>query len=249
MLQVKWLSAYISLCFIVAFYPAFSRGIQALPEGFDRQSEAEIAIAKKRIEALGFDLNDEPIRDQTAVLRVFNQYGHLDPKHEVPQDLLEQAILFFAANKEKFANQRFITIVDFGPRSDTWRMFVVDLASGLVEKYHTTHGIGSDQNRDGWAESFGNVINSGKSSLGFAYVAEIYSGKYGRSIRLDGLSRSNSNLRPRAVVVHGWDGVKEKHVIQGLSWGCITLDWTIKDSVIDKIAEGSLMLMGKSSVN
>jgi hypothetical protein len=53
-------------------------------------------------------------------------------------------------------------------------------------------------------------------------------------------------MRERAVVFHGWDKVHEANVKQGLSWGCITLDWQFKDLVLEKIKEGSLMYVGVS---
>lgn len=216
-------------------------------EGFDRQSDEEIERARKNIEDLGFDFNDQPVTNKAMALKILDQYKHLDPKREIPTDLLEKTVLYFEANKSRFTNQNYFTIVDFRPRSNTWRFYLVDLRSGAVERYHTTHGIGSDKDKNGYAEVFGNVPNSGKSSLGFIRVGEVYSGKFGRSVRLDGLSETNSNVRKRAIVVHGWDKVKEDHVIQGLSWGCVTLDWKVKDAVIDKIAEGSLLYIGQAA--
>src|SRR5690606_5467249 len=117
---------------------------------------------------------------------------------------------------------------------------------GKVERFRTTHGKGSDANNDGYAEVFGNEIGSGMSSLGYVRTAEVYSGNFGRSVRLDGLSATNSNIRARAVVFHGWDGVKEGDFIQGLSRGCITMDWNFKDAVLEKIKEGSFMYVGLS---
>ncbi|MBX2987790.1 MAG: hypothetical protein KF802_07810 [Bdellovibrionaceae bacterium] len=44
---------------------------------------------------------------------------------------------------------------------------MTDMNKGNVEKYRITHGRGSDQNRDAYAERFLDVVNSGASSLGF----------------------------------------------------------------------------------
>lgn len=43
------------------------------------------------------------------------------------------------------------------------------------------------------------------SSLGRALVAERYEGRYGVAYRLDGIDATNSNLRPRCIVLHGWE--------------------------------------------
>lgn len=58
--------------------------------------------------------------------------------------------------------------------------------------------------RSAYAE-FSNNEGSHLSSLGRALVAERYEGRYGVAYRLDGLDESNSNLRPRCVVLHGWE--------------------------------------------
>lgn len=215
-------------------------------EGFDREDPAAIQRAR---EIINRDFAGAVTLHQLSLssrMRTLADYNHLDPNREVPQDLLRDAVAYFDANKQRFPNQSYITIVDFKKRSDKSRFYLVNMSTGAVEKYHTTHGIHSDKNEDGIAESFGNVPNSGKSSLGFVRTAEVYEGKFKRSVRLDGLSTTNSNIRDRAIVFHGWDKVREANVIQGLSWGCITLDWTVKDGVLDKIKEGSLMYVGVS---
>lgn len=50
-----------------------------------------------------------------------------------------------------------------------------------------------------------NEDGSHLSSLGRALVAERYMGSYGVAYRLDGLDATNSNLRSRCVVLHGWE--------------------------------------------
>lgn len=244
------LKALVACSLLFASLTVSSNSLQPMtmdsPEGYDLQSPEEIEAARKQIER-DFAGQISP-QSLSAAQReqILSQYAHLDPKREVPTDLLEQTVVYFDANKSRFPNQAYITIVDFSKRSNQQRFFLIDMVSGEVIKHWTTHGLNSDKNKDGFADSFGNVNGSGKSSLGFVRTAEVYSGKFKRSIRLDGLESSNSNIRQRAIVFHGWDGVKEEAKIQGLSWGCITLDWNVKDGVLDKIKEGSLMYVGVS---
>ena len=221
----------------VAFAQFANPDVQS-PEEIQRANEA---VARDFAKAITPEMLS--IRAQNKILDV---YAHLDPKREVPTDLLKDAVVYFEANKSAFPNREYITIVDFKPRSDRYRFYLIDMKTGSVEKYHTTHGVGSDEGD--FAKYFGNVVNSGKSSLGFVRTAEVYSGKFKRSLRLDGLSKTNSKIRERAIVYHGWDHVKEANVIQGLSWGCITIDWTLKDAILDKIKEGSLMYIGVSKL-
>lgn len=218
-------------------------------ENPDTPSAEEIAEAQARIlrDFGGYTDPATVTRDGSGELPP--KYAHLDPQNVVPRDLLVAAVNYLDANPRGFPNKTHLTVVDFKQHSARSRFYLVNLESGAVERYHTTHGLYSDVDDDGLAESFGNVVGSGKSSLGFVRVSEVYSGTYRRSIRLDGLSTTNSNIRERAIVFHGWDKVKEADVKQGLSWGCITLDWIVKDGVLDKIKEGSLMYLGVSKLS
>lgn len=226
---------------LLLLLPAF-----AFADGPDKQTPAEIAAAHAAIERDFPQVVQPRAISKAKKKRILAKYAYLDPRKEVPTDLLETAVLFFDQNLTGFPNQNYISIVDYGKRSDKQRFFVIDMTTGEVTKHWTIHGWGSDLNKDGTAESFGNVINSGKSSIGFVRTAEVYSGTYKRAIRLDGLSDTNSNVRDRAIVVHGFDEAHEKPVIQGLGWGCPALDWAIKDGVIDKIKEGSMMYFAVS---
>jgi hypothetical protein len=68
-----------------------------------------------------------------------------------------------------------------------------------------SHGSGSQRShrRSAYAR-LSNEDGSHLSSVGRALVAERYEGSYGIAYRLDGLESTNSNLRSRCVVLHGW---------------------------------------------
>ncbi len=218
-------------------------------EGLDRQSPEEIKAAKLRIESEFRSAVDPRDLSELERNQILSGYQHLDPKREVPSDLLKEAVLYFDKNKNRFPNKSNLAVIDFKPRSDKYRFFVVNLITGKVEKFRTTHGEGSDVDDDGVAERFLNVVNSQASSLGFIRTAEVYSGAFKRSLRLDGLSSTNSKVRERAIVIHGWDYVVEAPVKQSRSWGCAALDWRVKDWVIDQIKEGALLYIGVSQVS
>lgn len=69
-----------------------------------------------------------------------------------------------------------------------------------------SHGSGSQRPhiRSAYAR-LSNEDGSHLSSVGRALVAERYDGRYGIAYRLDGLDDTNSNLRSRFVVLHGWE--------------------------------------------
>jgi len=120
------------------------------------------------------------------------------------------------------------------------------MKSGAVQAVHVAHGSGSDPRNTGRATVFSNEDGSNCSSLGYYLTAETYDGKHGYSCRMDGLSTTNSNVRERAVVIHGADYVHDSDVKQGRSWGCFALAMTMRTSVIDRLKGGSLIYAGRS---
>ncbi|MCQ2280690.1 MAG: murein L,D-transpeptidase catalytic domain family protein [Bacteroidales bacterium] len=68
------------------------------------------------------------------------------------------------------------------------------------------HGEGHGEPRKA-APKFSNEENSWLSSLGKCRIAERYNGQFGIAYRLDGLEKSNSNVRKRCVVLHAYSSV------------------------------------------
>ncbi|HET7232111.1 MAG TPA: murein L,D-transpeptidase catalytic domain family protein [Longimicrobium sp.] len=175
-------------------------------------------------------------------------FGHLDPGKVVPAGLLQKAIEFFTAHANEFDNQSHISVLDYSMNSSKRRLHVIDMASGQVQSLFVANGIGSEPVHNGKATRFGNEPGSNMSSLGFVRTAETYQGKHGLSLRLDGLSgASNSNMRKRAVVVHGADYVHDSAVVQGRSNGCPAVSMSQINALIGKIKGGSLMFFGQSA--
>ncbi len=232
------------LALLLMFSGAQASDLEKLPDIApnleDQQSEEEIQQIEEQLQ-IDFEDMVEPTDLEIQSIEYERAYGHIDPYGAIPRDLLNKALAFFDRNKSRFSNQRYITVVDYSKRSNLKRFFVVNMSSGTVYGIRTAHGSGGDKDNDGYVESVSNVVNSHKSSKGYYKVSEIYYGKYGRSIRLDGLSSSNSNVRRRAIVVHGSDYVKEANKIQGRSWGCFALSWSVKDDIVDMINGGSLL--------
>lgn len=179
--------------------------------------------------------------------QILAKYDHLDPNQIVPTVLLQEALFYLEANSSRFANKRYLSVIDFSMKSSRARFFIVDMGSGSVWAIHTSHGKGSDANHDGYAESFGNVSGSNATSLGFYKTAETYYGSHGLSMRLDGLSSSNSNARARAIVIHPANYVSESNVIQGRSQGCPAVAPENRDRVIERLKGGSLIFAGLSN--
>jgi hypothetical protein len=187
----------------------------------------------------------EPTLTEAQVAETLGRYARVDPSHQIAANLLRAAIPYYDTNKSRLRNAEVMVIVDFSLSSAKDRLFVVNMGSGAVKSYKVAHGSGSDPNHDGMATSFGNTNDSNKSSLGFVLTGETYNGKHGRSLRLDGLSSTDSNMRARAIVMHGASYVREgSNSPQGRSSGCFAMDMSVKDGVITSVKDGALLYAG-----
>lgn len=173
-----------------------------------------------------------------------SQYDHLDPSGLVPKNLLVEALTFFDGNLAKIPNKDLLIVVDFKAHSSKKRQYVIDLRSGEVEAMLVTHGKNSDRNNDGYATDFSNTVDSLQSSLGFYLTAESYFGKYGYSLRLDGLSDTNSRARERAIVIHPADYVRDNGKKIGRSFGCLAVDPKLSEDYINNVKDGTLIFAG-----
>jgi hypothetical protein len=203
---------------------------------------AEDLVAEEEVQKLGFY---DPSEDEVQTYAVKGNYSHLDPKGLIPDKLLNAAVTYYDANLSKIANKNYLSVIDFGQHSSKARFWVIEMSSGSVWAMHVAHGSGSDPNHDGYADRFSNTSGSNASSLGFYRAAETYSGKHGYSLRLDGLSTTNSNARRRAVVIHGASYVSEGNVKQGRSWGCPAVTMANRTKLINMIKGGSIIYGGK----
>ena len=139
-------------------------------------------------------------------------------------------------------------VIDFKQHSSKERFYIIDMESGRVETYLTSHGKNSDPDHDGYATKFSNVPDSLTSSLGFYLTAETYYGSNGYSLRLDGLSSTNSNARARAIVIHGADYVQADGKKIGRSYGCPALEQRYHQAVINQMKGGTLLFAGLSKL-
>lgn len=142
-----------------------------------------------------------------------------------------------------------LTIADFDQESSRKRLYIIDLASKkLLLNTWVAHGQNSGGDK---AAYFSNNINSNQSSLGFYLTGEIYYGKHGRSLKLDGMDQGfNSNARERSIVVHGASYVSQKSIDQlgrlGRSQGCPAVPAKLADQVINTISDRTVLFINNS---
>lgn len=139
-----------------------------------------------------------------------------------------------------------LTIVDFSISSNAKRLWIIDMTTNTV-LYNSLVAHGRNTGEE-FANDFSNAASSFKSSLGFYATGEVYQGKHGLSLKLDGLEKGiNDKARERAVVVHGADYVAESfiknHGRLGRSQGCPALPVGITKEIINVIKDKSCLFI------
>jgi len=145
-----------------------------------------------------------------------------------------------------------IILIDFSKPSTQKRCFVIDLIhKKLLYQCLVAHGKNSGGNTP---SKFSNIPESKQSSLGFFLTAEVYNGKHGLSLRLDGIEKDiNHYARQRAIVIHGANYVSPDFVKKngrlGRSWGCPALPMPLSKEIIPLIANGRCMFIYAKDAN
>jgi hypothetical protein len=171
----------------------------------------------------------------------------------IPAKALKIALDLYKTNLDKIENHNYIGIIDFNIKSTQKRFFILNLKKGTVESMLVTHGKKSETEL-GVAGVFSNTVNSEMSSLG-AYITDDgpYVGKHGVSLRLDGISESNSNARERNIVLHAADYATQWFADTkgrlGLSQGCPAVSPDKIEGVIKKLKGRGLLYIHKDIHN
>ena len=154
-----------------------------------------------------------------------------------------------ALDMHRIAARDFIGIADFSLASSQPRFHVVDLRNGQVDSYRVAHGQGSDPDHSGYLERFSNDFGSHATSSGTYTTGDYYNGKYGLSMKTNGLDWSNSNAEPRAIVIHNaWYAEPEtlaQHGKLGRSQGCFAFARADQWPVMQKLAGGRMIFAEK----
>jgi hypothetical protein len=170
-------------------------------------------------------------------------FSQIDLDHQIPQNILLKTYNYYIDHQAQITNRHYIGMIDFTKHNSQERFFIVDMETGLVEKFLVAHGKNSDPTFSGFASIFSNIIDSNMSSLGFFLTAETYEGSKGYSLRLDGVSETNNRARERAIIIHGADYVFPGDKI-GRSFGCPAVEMRYHQHVINEMKNGALLYAG-----
>ncbi|WP_337968616.1 murein L,D-transpeptidase catalytic domain family protein [uncultured Flavobacterium sp.] len=151
---------------------------------------------------------------------------------------------FYLLKERGIIQKNILTLIDFSLSSNSKRLWVIDLTTNtILFNSLVAHGRNTGEE---FASAFSNSNSSFKSSLGFYATGEIYRGKHGASLRLDGLENGvNDNARERGVVMHGADYVSESFIRNnkrlGRSQGCPAIPMELTDEIIEVIKDKSCL--------
>ena len=185
--------------------------------------------------------NHEPATE--SKINVAYNNLHSD-KFELPKlESFTEALKGYYSLKQKgLIKKEILTLVDFSLSANTKRLWVINLITGDI-LFHSLVAHGRNTGQE-YASNFSNASESYKSSLGFYATGEIYNGKHGMSLRLDGLEKGvNDNARSRGVVMHAADYVsnsfiKNNHRL-GRSQGCPAVPAELSKEIITIIKNKS----------
>lgn len=177
-----------------------------------------------RFEQVSFDLYNKMNLSAVGLrYEVFNKalMGYYSLKHE-----------------GKLSEKGVLTVVDFTKSSNEKRLWVLDLEKKeVLHNTYVAHGRGSGEVL---AETFSNDHKSYMSSIGFYVTEDIYYGKHGKSLKLNGMDENfNTNALDRCIVMHGAEYASESFIEQygrlGRSLGCPALPMGEHESIIDDV--------------
>ncbi|HTD74937.1 MAG TPA: murein L,D-transpeptidase catalytic domain family protein [Steroidobacteraceae bacterium] len=172
--------------------------------------------------------------------------GHINPS------LLRRALDAFEQHHDSITYRDLIGVADFSLPSSASRFHLVNLVNGSVRSHLVAHGRGSDPAHTGWLERFSNEPHSNATSAGAYRTGSVYPGAHGRSMRLEGLDRTNDNALSRAIVVHGAWYVNEQMIghsgMLGRSQGCFAVAESSLPEIVARLGPGRLIYADSDKV-
>jgi L,D-transpeptidase catalytic domain len=146
-----------------------------------------------------------------------------------------------------------VGIADFARSSALPRLHFVNMESGSVRSFLVAHGRGSDPQHDGWLKYFSNTVGSEATSRGAYLTCEWYKGKYGTSIRMEGMDGDNYNALDRAIVMHSAPYVDQAMASQwgkiGRSEGCFAMAQADFNEALWHLSGGRLLYADRISLS
>lgn len=168
---------------------------------------------------------------------------------ELPPVLLKALLNQYQQSRDMLGNTHYLALVNY--RQPSWepRFYVIEPGAWrVVAVYRVAHGKGSDPDHDGFAEFFGDVEGSHMSSVGLYRTGDVYLSEqeaHGMSMRLEGLSETNSSAYERNIVIHANHYMEQDFMktygMPGRSHGCLVFSASDRDDIIARLKGGALI--------
>lgn len=144
------------------------------------------------------------------------------------------------SHKTKVLLNNPIIYVNFNQANTEKRLYIKQ-GNRVIYTTWVAHGTGSGMGK--YAVRFSNENNSHASSLGKYRLLSVYKGQHGISIRLQGLSNTNSNAYKRSIVIHSASYIG--HGKTGHSWGCFAVTPEAMQYILRHTAPGTYLIAYK----
>lgn len=173
--------------------------INASKRNIEKRDEIKKLLVQKHIFKESNGQIECPFMSKDSFLKAIKGMQNLKKKRSVKKDNL-------------------LTVVDYTQPSNERRLFVIDLEKNkIVHNTWVAHGGGGDNvfGADGLGGSptMSNRPGSNQSSEGFIIAGTpSYGNRFGNNLILNGVDRNNTNMKSRAVIMHGWDSPGEEFV-------------------------------------
>jgi len=176
-------------------------------------------------------------------------------KRGVPEVALKRVISFMQAHMGKkfhfkndmpmaLKNATWTVIIDYTQPSVNYRCYLINLKTGVVERYLVAHGRNTGEVQ---ATDFSNSHNSNKTSLGLYLTGRSYqSSRFGTGRILYGLETFNDEAHLRGIVIHGAQYMSDTFIRNngraGRSQGCPAMERNSFKRVHNILGAGALFL-------
>lgn len=186
-----------------------------------------------------------------SITQQITQLRQQDPNLD-KQALTHALAAYYHARANGLDKREILTLVDYQKPSTQKRLWVIDMhREKVLVNALVAHAKNSGNN---FATHFSNQKRGRQSSLGLYLTKQVYRGKHGLSLRVQGLNpKLNGNAYQRAVVIHPANYVSaqfaKQHGRLGRSWGCFALSPKMAKKVIQIIKSGTLLYAYHPTIN
>ena len=191
--------------------------------------------------------NQVSFSNNDSLVSLFKNMNSSDLSFDTYKLAMEGYVFY---RSEGLITSNIMAIIDYNLPSTSKRLFILDVSNNsIIYSSLVAHGRNSGKNI---ASDFSNVEGSHKSSIGFFKTKEMYTGKHGISLRLDGLEKGiNDNARKRNTGSHNADYVSDEFIAKnkrlGRSHGCPAIPVKNYDKVLDLLNDEILLYIHSSN--